>query len=333
MLLARAERLIGQEYHGRFLIELLQNAADASRNVDAPPGRSRVLVRIAEGPTLLVANEGVPMSAKVVINSLGHIGASTKARGQAIGHKGIGFKSVLELTLKPEIYSGLRQPESALAVGFDPEAAVDKIRAASPKQWDEWVAEAQKPEPNDPLAAVPVLRFPHWIDALPPDVAELAEDGFDTVVRLPFDKHFKHSAQDWIETVRRALEDVSDRILLLLGSFKEVRIDDRLPNGKQERISPDWEHEAVSIGPGTSRETVCVLRNDRLSSRWKLFRRELPNEHDLTGKIAVGVRVDDGGDAESVLSAAVESPRRRSICSSRPASLPACLSCSTPTSR
>ena len=29
---ARAERLIGREYHGRFLIELLQNAADASRS-------------------------------------------------------------------------------------------------------------------------------------------------------------------------------------------------------------------------------------------------------------------------------------------------------------
>ena len=26
---ARAERLLGREYHGRFLIELLQNAADA----------------------------------------------------------------------------------------------------------------------------------------------------------------------------------------------------------------------------------------------------------------------------------------------------------------
>ena len=306
--LARAERLIGQEYHGRFLIELLQNAADASRNTNTRSGRSRVLVRITEESALLVANKGVPMSADIVINSLGHIGASTKARGQAIGHKGIGFKSVLELTLKPEIYSGLRQPESALAVGFDPERAIKKIREASPDRWDEWVAEAQKPEPNDPLAAVPVLRFPYWIDELPPEVAELAEDGFDTVIRLPFDEHSKHSAQDWVQAVRRALEDVSDQILLLLGSFEEVRIEDCLPNGKQERISPDWEHEAVQIGPGTSRETVRVLRNDRLSSRWRLFRRELPDEHDLTGKIAVGVRVDEGCDTESVLSSAVESP-------------------------
>jgi hypothetical protein len=40
---ARAERLLGREYHGRFLIELLQNAADAWRNHPSaayygPPG-------------------------------------------------------------------------------------------------------------------------------------------------------------------------------------------------------------------------------------------------------------------------------------------------------
>ena len=47
------------------------------------------------------------MTAEVVIETLGHIGASTKTEGEAIGHKGIGFKSVLEVSLTPEIYSGL----------------------------------------------------------------------------------------------------------------------------------------------------------------------------------------------------------------------------------
>ncbi len=113
---ARAERLLGREYHGRFLIELLQNAADASRGADTASGRSRVVVQITNGPALLVANEGAPMSAEVVIESLGHIGASTKAEGEAIGHKGIGFKSVLEITATHEIYSGLQQPSPDLAV-------------------------------------------------------------------------------------------------------------------------------------------------------------------------------------------------------------------------
>ena len=107
--LATAERLFGHEYHGRFLIELLQNAADAWGDFASGGARSRLEVVIGEGPALLVANQGDPFPAKTVIESLGHIGRSTKIEGQAIGHKGIGFKSVLEISSTPEIYSGLAQ--------------------------------------------------------------------------------------------------------------------------------------------------------------------------------------------------------------------------------
>ena len=92
---ARAERLLGREYHGRFLIELLQNAADAWRVVATPGARSHLSIVIAPGPALVVANQGNTFPSKVVIESIGHIGVSTKARGEAIGHKGIGFKAVL----------------------------------------------------------------------------------------------------------------------------------------------------------------------------------------------------------------------------------------------
>jgi len=107
---ARAERLLGREYHGRFLIELLQNAADAWRTVAKPSTWSRLDILIAPGPALVVANQGNTFPAKVVVESLGHIGVSTKARGEARGHKGIGFKSFLELSLTPELYSGLQSP-------------------------------------------------------------------------------------------------------------------------------------------------------------------------------------------------------------------------------
>lgn len=139
---ARAERLLGREYHGRFLTELLQNAADASRGAEKVSGRSRVEVQITEGPALLVANQGAPMSTEVAIESLGHIGASTKAEGETIGYKGIGFKSVLELTLTSEIYSGFQQSSPDLAVGFDPETARKKIRGDS-TGWDGLAAGVQ----------------------------------------------------------------------------------------------------------------------------------------------------------------------------------------------
>lgn len=302
---ARAEKLLGREYHGRFLIELLQNAADASRGEDEASKGSRVAVQITEGPALLVANEGTPMSAEVVIESLGHIGASTKPEGEAIGHKGIGFKSVLELTLTPEIYSGLQETRTTLSVGFDPKKTKDTILASSPG-WDEMVAGVQGLDVSDPFAAIPVLRYPYWIDELPAEVASLKRDAFNTVVRLPFDERFAgrlgFDSETWLANVREHLEDVSDQILLLLGSFKEVIIEDCLAGSKQV-IRPKWEQAPVEISEEVTREVVRVERNDRLSSRWRLFRRTLPDRKHLAGEVAVGIRVSDAPGAETVLPA------------------------------
>lgn len=303
---ARAERLLGREYHGRFLIELLQNAADAWRG-DARSAtlRSRVAVIIGEGPALLVANQGAVMTPEVVIESLGHIGASTKSEGEAIGHKGIGFKSVLEITLAPEIYSGLQAEEPGLAVSFDPQLAKASIMRDSP-HWDELLTSVQGLDPTDELAAVPILRFPHWVDELPMDVAQLSNDGFDTVVRLPFDRRsWQRLGLDegtWLKTVRDALNDVSDQILLLLGCFSEVRVEDRLAL-TDVLIHPEWDVTSRTSGPDRNREEIRVLRDGQLSSTWRLFRRTLPTLEHLAGEVAVGLRCAPGERSASVVPA------------------------------
>src|SRR5215216_1717065 len=81
---ARAERILGREYHGRFLIELLQNAADAWRATRAGTERTDVRVVLSSASALLVANKGTTFPASAVVKSLGHIGRSTKSRGEAI---------------------------------------------------------------------------------------------------------------------------------------------------------------------------------------------------------------------------------------------------------
>lgn len=243
--LARAERLLGREYHGRFLIELLQNAADAWRmDARSEADRCRVAVLITEDPvpTLVVANEGAALSVDVVIESLGHIGASTKTEGEAIGHKGIGFKSVLELSLCPEIYSGLQVDTAALSVAFDPEWALGQIRKKSPT-WEADVREVDGLDPDDDLAPIPVLRYPRWVDAPSPIVDELKADGFDTVVRLPFDDRFVGrlglSREQALSTMRSALSGISDEMLLLLDTFKEVRLEDRTLSNPPVIVKPD----------------------------------------------------------------------------------------------
>jgi len=302
---ARAERILGREYHGRFLIELLQNAADAWRTTRAGTDRTDVRIVLSKAPALLVANKGTTFPASAVVKSLGHIGRSTKSPGEAIGHKGIGFKSVLELTLCPELYSGLSELQPTVAVRFDPRAALDVIQANSP-DWDVLVAEVDDIE--DPLAAVPILRYPIWVEELPTDVAELAADGFDTVIRLPFSEDLRpdpHLAlNEWLETVRAGFLDLTDQMLLLLGMFDRVEIDDRLA-GTHALIEPRWEDEIV-IESGTTREYVSVERNGTPTTTWQLYRRTLNDKGDLSGEIAVGVRIE--ADSGRVVAALPNTP-------------------------
>ena len=292
--LANGERLFGHEYHGRFLIELLQNAADAWDAGAGEGERSRIEIAIAEGPVLLVANEGESFPASVVIKSLGHIGRSTKTEGKAIGHKGIGFKSVLEMSATPEIYSGLGSAEPELAVQFDPREALEKIHEASP-DWPTLAADHVSEADGNELALVPVLQFPMWVDTLPADVQDLAERGFETVIRIPFGDDLRpDSALDeerWLSTVRHAIEGVSDEMLLLLGAFEEVVIDDRI-GGMRRVIRPAWE-ESHMLADGTTREQVVVSRDDEVSTRWLLFRRKLPDLEDLAGEVLVGARLGE----------------------------------------
>lgn len=282
---ARAERLFGREYHGRFLIEMLQNAADAwEADGRSEEVGSKVAVMITEGPALLVANQGAPMLASTVIESLGHIGASTKAEGESIGHKGIGFKSVLEMTSTPEVYSGLGEQAPRLAVRFDPAAALRTIRGLSP-EWDTLLSEVGAPQPASEISAIPVLRYPHWVDDLPPAVRQMGREEFDTVVRLPYDGP-PEGESDWLTAVRSGLDDITDQILVLLGCFSEVRITDQL-SGDSALVVPMWESRVQGLPP----QAVTVFRNRVPSSRWILYRRTMTDEAGMAAEIAVGLRL------------------------------------------
>lgn len=289
---ARAERLFASEYHGRFLIELLQNAADAWRK-SAPEGeRSAVRIIIdRDGPALVVANKGEPFPAQVVLESLGHIGRSTKPEGQAIGHKGIGFKSVLEISRAPELYSGLTpEADPELAVRFDAAAALQQITESS-LMWQAHLDDVD--DIADPIEAVPVLRFPIWVEEPPALIRELATEGFTTVVRLPC---LADDSTSWLSKVHEAIEDITDQMLLLLGTFDEVVIDDRVA-GTSTTVSPLW-NRARQAGAGVTMEEVEVWRDDSLSTHWWLYQASMEGTEGLAGETAVGIRMASGLPAD-----------------------------------
>jgi len=108
---------VEHQYHGRFVIELIQNAHDALGNSGAPVEQRRISFTFSgEGQfgALYVANDGQPFSASNY-KSISQLGQSDKDPQTSIGNKGIGFRSVLEITDSPSVYS--RQDEGGS--GFD----------------------------------------------------------------------------------------------------------------------------------------------------------------------------------------------------------------------
>ena len=287
---ARVERLLGREYAGRFLIELLQNAADAAR-VSGRRARAHVLLADGDVPALVVANEGAPFPVSVVLNTLGHVGASTKEEGAAIGHKGIGFKSVLEVTRTPELYSGLQAgPGQQVAVRFDPDAAL-RLIAAESRGWPALLAEAQEgaAEIASGDAVVPVLRFPTWLAQRPPVVDELAAAGYDTAVVLPCPHADATQQEEWLSEVRRRFADVTDEILLLLGTFSTVTLEDRLHDERTE-VTAVVQH-TETLASGVTVEDVVVRRGPTATSRW-LLHRSSTADAGLADDLAAALRLD-----------------------------------------
>ncbi len=94
--LAGLEKYVAESYSSRAFVELLQNADDA--------GASRVLFQVA-GDSVICANNGREFSAED-FQSLCRSASSSKRRGDTIGYRGIGFKSVAGIATEIHLLSG-----------------------------------------------------------------------------------------------------------------------------------------------------------------------------------------------------------------------------------
>ncbi|MCI0423315.1 MAG: hypothetical protein L0312_29535, partial [Acidobacteria bacterium] len=210
--LAKTEESVRREYRGRYLFELLQNANDAI--VDAktnkegkthPNGQNIVRLELTR-TSLLVANCGLPF-AENNIRALCRLHNTTKSASKQIGHKGIGFKSVLEITETPEVYS------DCYAFGFDRQEFASKVR------------QIIRTDTVDDTS-LPVLRAPfiRRLSRLPPEDRSriemlLAEDDFATVIRLPL------KSQDLFEEVERRMRtELRPELLLFLNAIDQLQV-------------------------------------------------------------------------------------------------------------
>ena len=107
---------IGADYHGRFLVELLQNAEDQTTKA----GKSDGLAIVVRTETHVgVLNQGLPFD-DAGVRSITSAGISPKKAEESIGNKGVGFKAVFQVSSTPEIYSAVEGAKLTAAerVGF-----------------------------------------------------------------------------------------------------------------------------------------------------------------------------------------------------------------------
>jgi hypothetical protein len=208
------EAQVANDYRGRLVYELLQNADDAMAG--SAGYEDRVAFHV-DDDAVWIANTGRELS-DADVRGLCGLGASSKVdaggtRRASIGHKGLGFKSVLEVTDEPAAFS------TSYAFELGARHASDAVAAL----WQEL-------ELGTP-ARVPSMRFPGEVTGTPARWHTLRERGFNTVFHLPFAARMDVGQ-------RRALADRLLQLPLTTVLFLkhleeiEVTVDQR---GRQER--------------------------------------------------------------------------------------------------
>jgi hypothetical protein len=163
------EAQVAADYRGRLVYELLQNADDAMGEGTSVEDRVSFLVT---DHGLWIANSGRSLTDEDVQGLCG-LGASSKVdahgvRRASIGHKGLGFKSVLEITSAPAAFSR--------TCSFE----LGQVHAR--RHVDELWNALGFPPPR----AVPAMRFPSRLIELPAQWRAFEEDGLNTAFHFPF---------------------------------------------------------------------------------------------------------------------------------------------------
>ena len=196
-----AQELIRQQYSGRYPFELLQNANDAAKESGLEEGRSAYF--LLTDSALIVADNGAGFGERQ-IRSICSLGDSSKGPGTAIGHKGLGFMSVGEITARPQIIS------TGAEFQFDGEQVREKV---------EKILGALPGSQRFPVYAFP---FPLSDDDLSDDADEvqrLRGEGYTTVIRLPFAEKV---ARETVEG--HLLQHLFPNLLLFLPSIQTIEL-------------------------------------------------------------------------------------------------------------
>lgn len=221
------QAIIQGGYRQKQVQELIQNAVDAL----GPTGG--LIQVVLSRDALYVANEGRPFRASD-IRTLLHSNMSDK-RDEQIGRFGLGFKSVLQVTDAPQIFSG------NFGFGFDATRSRQELEQISPR-----------------LAAYPVLRLPYALDPSEERIADPVLDRLRrssaTTVRLPL------RGADVGKQLSAQLSSFPHHFLLFTPQVRELRI----RNDITGEVS-SWRAIRSTTASGNAQ---IVIESDDSSEEW-----------------------------------------------------------------
>ncbi|MFG3545901.1 sacsin N-terminal ATP-binding-like domain-containing protein [Streptomyces sp. NPDC047725] len=236
-----------REYAGRSLFELLQNGYDAHPRGRCD-GQVHVLLDEEEGEwgTLYVANGGTPFTWRNV-ERVCELAQSSKAVGEGIGNKGVGFRSVLLISDAPEIFSA--DPDGPNG----PELDGYCFRFAHRGDVEAFLGD--EPNAHEVAAEFPPLQVPLPLDEVPAICRELAAEGHVTVVRLPL---LNEAARAEVRLRLRELAEAKAPVMLFLDRLASLTLERRATGGE---AAERWEltrSEERFATTGTAGEQLAV---------------------------------------------------------------------------
>jgi len=252
----QSERSTIHEYNGRQLLELIQNADDA-----ASSAKEKVCFISLKGNNLIVANNGEKFS-RGGFDSLMYSNLSPKAIEQnKIGHKGLGFRSVLSWANRVTIKS------YDIAVEFSERYSrecFDKYLKANP---DIEVIKKSK-GCGDVSCPIAILRCPCLLDEVPEYTQR-----YDTFIELDL----KENQTDKVKY--QISDDVNMELMLFLNHLDKIIVE-----------SPD-SNFTISKIYNKQDQTVTIVWKDesrRVDKTWHIRTK--------TGEISGKVETEDHGE-------------------------------------
>jgi len=189
----KTERAITNDYNGRQLLELIQNADDAKSNA--------ILISLNKEKQILSISDRGESFIKEGYRSLMISGLSSKIKKSYIGNKGLGFRSIINWSESVKILS------KNLSVEFSEEIR----RNTYLKIYNENTIKKIRTEFSLPDTTIP---FPFLAI---PEIKEYSNGDYTTTIEI------KYKNKDWIlEDIINQVKELKPEVLLFLNNINSI---------------------------------------------------------------------------------------------------------------